>query len=406
MALVGDVIVGAREAFPDPSALLPAPSSDGGVGSAAGGTLPAATYYWVVTALNQWGETLGTAENSYVAGGATSKIVFTPVLPIGAVSFRVYIGTTPGSEQGYFNSVGVAALTVTTLTGLIAGAIPTRSSAMNPDADGGWISASTAYRWLNDALTKAGRIGGGIPSITALQAVAGTAMYRLTGRWIKFTDCWFDGWPINFGKRKDVFLHNPVISIPGTATIEEWTDSTVFQLWGQPNRTGASTVLGANMTLTDTSAQVANNANFIAPGLCQIDNEIMAFSSLSGATFLAGMMRGLGGTVIATHLSGATVVELNIRISGFRQPSQYSVGQSALSLPIVTGWEVPLQDYMVAQARRAEQNTQEAIAIESEFNKEIGEMAKNFRGKTGPRQVGGNPREVYGGSVSGGIILL
>lgn len=389
--------------------MLNPPSGTGAVGSAAGGTLPNATYYFQVTALNPWGETMPTAEGSYVAGGGgTSSITFTPapLLPPGATSYRVYIDSgVPGGEVGYFASVGLAPLTVMTLTGLLPGTVPVRSSAWMPDSDGSFVSASTIFRWLNDALRKAGRIGGGIPYLTAIQAIAGQGYYRITGKWINLTNIWFDGWPVTMGRRGDQFLHNTVSSIPGILSIEEYSDTTLIQLWPQPNRSGNATTLTAPMTATDTVLTVASAANFLSTGLCLIDNEIIGYTVVS-ATQLLNLFRGVNGTIPAAHLSAAPTVEANIRISGFRQPTEYSVGQSALTLPLIPGWEVPIADYINAQYKKAENQDQEAAALENQFESAISKMAKDFRGKTRSIQIGDRHGiETYGGSISGGIIL-
>lgn len=405
--LVGDVIVEAREIFPDPAQFLSRPTATGFVGSNTGGTLPNSAYFFIVTALNQWGETLGTSEATYtVTGGNIGSIVFTPApfLPVGAISYRVYIANTTGGEQGYFSSVGTAPLTVTTLTGLTPAVPPTRSSAMLPDTDGGFVSAASIYRWLNDGLQEMGRIGGGIPSITGVQAVSGTAMYRIQGGWIRFTNYWFDGWSCMAGRRGDIFLHNVMTSIPGLVSLEEFADTSVVQFWPQPNRTGATSTLSAGIGLTDATLTLASATNFLAIGLLQIDSEIIGYSGISG-NVVSGLMRGLGGTSPAIHAISALTTELNLRFAGFRQPNTYSVGQSLLSIPLLPGWSVPLSDYLVAQYKKAEQDLQTAMAIEKDFEKSIDDMARKFRGKTNPGQIGGNPREAYGGTINGGFLI-
>ena len=406
-SLVGDIIVRSREAFPDPPTYLSPPSANGKQTLTTGGHLANGTYYFQLTGLNQWGETLPTAEDSIACTGTgASVITFTPTLPPGTTGYRVYITvTTAGSELGYFTASGTSTLTVSTLTGLTPGTVPLRTSAWLPDTDGGFVSAATVYRWLNDALSECGRIAGGIPSVTAIQAINGQAMYRISGGWIKFTNCWFDGWPVMQGKRSDVFLHNSVVGIPGILTLEEWTDTTIIQMWPQPNRTGSTSTLSGDITATTDPIGVVDTSGFLPLGLAQIDSEVLTFSTTSGNQ-LAGCMRGVGGTAAAAHTNGTTVTELNLRLAGFRQPVSYAIGQSATSIPIVPGWDVPLSDYILAQYRRAEQQTQEAEAIEQKFGTTVKAMASQFRGRSAPRQIGlGSGIEVYPGSTGGGIIL-
>jgi hypothetical protein len=63
-----------------------------------GGSLPAGTYYYAVTALTPTGETTASAVKSYtVAAGATVGLSWGG--PVGATAYRIYRGTSPTSLQ-------------------------------------------------------------------------------------------------------------------------------------------------------------------------------------------------------------------------------------------------------------------------------------------------------------------
>jgi hypothetical protein len=66
-----------------------------------GGSLAAATYYWKVTGLNATGETVGSNEVTATTTGSTSSVTLSWQAMPGATSYRIYRGTTTGSEDHY-----------------------------------------------------------------------------------------------------------------------------------------------------------------------------------------------------------------------------------------------------------------------------------------------------------------
>lgn len=79
-----------------------------------GGTLAAATYYYVVTATNAVGETLVSNERSQVTTGSTSTVTVNWAAVTGATGYRIYRGTAAGAEGTYYV---VGAVTTFTDTG-------------------------------------------------------------------------------------------------------------------------------------------------------------------------------------------------------------------------------------------------------------------------------------------------
>jgi uncharacterized phage protein gp47/JayE len=95
--LTGDVQSYQTTASGTTNAPLPVP---GGVGVAAnnsGGTLPAGTRYYHVTALNAFGETTGSADVAGVTTGTTGRNVITWSAVAGATSYQVYVTQTANS---------------------------------------------------------------------------------------------------------------------------------------------------------------------------------------------------------------------------------------------------------------------------------------------------------------------
>lgn len=120
------------------------------VGSATGGTLAAATYYYVVTALNAQGETLKSNETSYVAGGATSSVTVAWTAVAGATGYRIYRGTASTVENVYYSVAGTAVSFLDTGAANTGGTPPvsnTTGIGFDADGSGGILKQTAATDW-------------------------------------------------------------------------------------------------------------------------------------------------------------------------------------------------------------------------------------------------------------------
>jgi hypothetical protein len=92
-------------------------------------------------------------------------------------------------------------------------------------------------------------------------------------------------------------------------------------LWGGPVFGSATTVLNGNLSASATSAiNVSSTTGFPTSGTIQIDQELITYTSTTSTTFAGTITRGASGTVGATHLNSANVVNAK---------SFYGWGQSA-----------------------------------------------------------------------------
>lgn len=91
----------------------PAPVANTPSTSASGGTLPAGTYYYTVTALNAGGESIASNEVSITTTGSTSSNTVTWAASAGATGYRVYRGTASGGESVYYAPGNVTTFTDT-----------------------------------------------------------------------------------------------------------------------------------------------------------------------------------------------------------------------------------------------------------------------------------------------------
>jgi len=352
-------------------------------------TLPAGTYYVVVTQRNPWGETLSSEEDGPIAVSTGQGLTVNSALLPGATTIRAYL-TLPGGQSGseiqYIESVATPFNIIAPLTGF--GTPPTRSTAYLMDSDGPQFGASTLYQWLNEALNKLARAVGGLQDYSGVPTVAGQPLYVLPGMWGEISDVWYGGYWVQGGKRAEFFRRNNInSSVLSKVTISVMSDKQVLEVYPQPDRNAGVTATSAPMLATDTAVNVVNPGVFYLPfGFCQIGNEVCAYAT----TALTGLIRGLGSTVATAWPEGTTVTELSLFWCGKRLVLiPYQPGQSLMNLAAPQGWVAILPNYMLAQAKKAELDLESAKTLEDAFFKEANEWM--LANKPVPRfvQVGG-----------------
>jgi hypothetical protein len=210
------------------------------------------------------------------------------------------------------------------------------------------------------------------------------------------------------GDRASFFRRNTISAqILSSFTISVINNVNILEIYPQPARTAASTTLAASMTAAATTSSLTTAGGFLLPfGFFQVDSEFMAYGAISGNN-LTGLIRGLGGSAAVAHNSGAPVIETNIFWSGRRQIAPaYTPGQSMSLLPIPSGWEVLLAQYIGGRAKLVEHDT----ASWENFDKMMKASIKTWAGTNNPvarrRQVGAQsaPVSVFG-DIAGGLIL-
>jgi hypothetical protein len=120
-------------AWPCPATMLGAPVQTASSTATTGGTIPAGTYRFVVTAVNGRGETLKSNEISQVTTGTTSRVTVNWNTLSGATGYRIY-GTNgaSGTQNAYYEASGAAVSLVLSAwpgAGVQSGTPPTTSTA-------------------------------------------------------------------------------------------------------------------------------------------------------------------------------------------------------------------------------------------------------------------------------------
>jgi hypothetical protein len=416
---VGDLILSVRALGPDPPRSLSAPNGAPTLSVVAGGFVAGpATWYLVYTLVNEWGETAPSSESS-IAVGAGQTIVLTPsfiATDITQIGIRVYYGESSGAEtimEEFQYPADFSAGSVT-LTGNGQYAIPpVASSALLPDTDGGFASAALMYRWLNESLKAIARATGGIQDTCGVASVSGQRRYVAPGQWLRFNQCFYDGWELDLGNKAETFRNrNLTANISISLMVDAQSDTTRIELYWTPSRTSGTTTTSAPYGAADANIGVNQQSGWLLQdGLAAVGDEILTYSAITGAQ-LQNCIRGWNGTQPGSSSAtngGVPISELNIELTGYRMPAVYSVGDAALTLGVPPGWEPFLKDFMLGLFRDAEQERQDAQALKDGATKAAEQWAKSNKPVAGPRQC-----RMYGdygirglvpGGLTGGIII-
>ncbi len=423
--LVGDLIMNVRALGPDNPTGTLAPPTVGVPAAAAlaGGTLPLGSYFVEVTQLNAWGESLPSTEHGVTIGGGQNGFTIAVTPSTGATAVRIYLGTLTGQENLYaFYTLagglvpGASNTLNFTNLGIVSGLPPVKSSAFLPDSDGSFVSASTMYRWLNEALRAAARITGGIQDAVGIASVSGQRRYvtTLQGQWLRLDQCFYDGWELDLGNKAETFRNrNLTANISISLMTDAQSDTTRLELYWTPSRTSGSATTNAPILATDLTIPITGVSGWLlADGYALlsdgVNSEVVSYSAQAGSQ-LVNCIRGWSGTQSFPFTSGATIKELNIELNGYRMPYVYSVGQASVALGVPPGWEPFLKDWMLGTFRLSEQETQEGQGLQAGATKALEAYVKSNKPVAGPRQC-----RMYGdygvrglvpGGLTGGIVI-
>jgi hypothetical protein len=408
LALLGDILFSVRSKIPDLPPTLPAVSATVAVVAAGGSTLPTGTYACMVTQRNNWGETINASETTGLVVGSNQGIQITSALLPGAVAIRAYLtlpGGAAGTEIQWVEGTSSPFTISTPPTGY--GTPPFRSTAYLMDSDGNQFGASTVYSWLNEALVECSRIVGGLLDYCGVPTVIGQPMYVAPGEWLEISDVWYGGYWVQGGKRAEFFRRNTVTSsILNRVSVSVFTDKQVLEVSYQPDRNSGTALTTGALTATGNTVTINNSGAFLLPfGFAQIGTEIVAYASLSGS--LGGLIRGLGSSVAQAWPPGTVVTELSLFWCGKRLFGvQYAPGQSATTLQAPQGWAAIIPLYMLAQAKKAEQDMKAADDLEKAFTQAAERWYLGNKGVARFVQVGGSGvTRTFDNGIAGGVII-
>ena len=122
--------------------------------------------------------------------------------------------------------------------------------------------------------------------------------------------------------------------------------------------------------LADTTISVTTSNGFLPFGYVLIDSEQIYYGSVSqsGANaVLKSVVRGTGVTSANTHNNAVTVSHQALWVKGGRLPNAVATASDVVELP--APMLVPLQWYVLARCRAAEQEFQESARLMNDYEK-------------------------------------
>jgi hypothetical protein len=284
----------------------------------------------------------------------------------------------------------------------------------DPDGNGGLVRASTMYRWLDFGVRRMAQACGSIINDwTAIAQRQGQPWYRVNPKFITVDSGFSNQWPLQTVILMEEDTIWPSTSINEAQALTGYyrrvTDHVEFGLWPVPQKTDPVTTLAAPLGASaGDPIYLTSTAGFLSYGYVQIDNEIIQYQMvLSGSPAgIAIISRAQGGTTQAAHNTGAGVQHLGLWIKGKRAPGKISSSQSVVELP--TDIVTHLETYLLACARRSENEHAEARALMKDFN----EVCVQLRADPDRRENMGQIRafgDTYPGNLywpnSGGVVV-
>jgi hypothetical protein len=360
--------------------------------SLGGGSILPGTYFFVLTTINPWGETLASNELTVPLGGGQNAFQFTYTPSPGSTgTTKLYIGTVIGGENFWIPITdNTGTIRVLSISPNFAGTPPSRNSAYLPDTDGDAVSAYTMFRWINDALKLGSLVCGGLLDYSGVGSVVGAPQYIVPGTWKKISSMWYDGYPLSMDDNGNYFRRNAITaSVLSSVSISTFNNQMMFELWPQPARSAALTTLSAPLFIGQLTASLTSTANFLLTnGFAKIGTEIVSYSGIPG-NVLSNLQRALSGTMAALQPAGSFVQELNLFWSGWRDYApNFQPGSSLQTVPVPVGWETILFEYGLSRMKLAEQNVGDYSKLNESCKKNFSDWLRQNRVVVGPRQIG------------------
>jgi hypothetical protein len=274
--------------------------------------------------------------------------------------------TSPGTPTAYSS---------TTLGGLIQsirGQIPDPVS--DPALDGDYFSFADLVRWINRGMETMCSKAPFIEDWYAVQSVNGTDLYVLPDRIVGVRQLWYDLWPCYPGAEFDNVFPRKISSRSFFFGPHSRHATPVLSVWPTANRTGATTTLTTTVTASSSTIVLGDTATYLDYGFFKIEDELIAYRTVDKTTTtITNVLRGQGGTLATAHTSGAAVTETNIHFKCSRLARAVSLVSDEIELPL--GAVHILEKYVLSRCRQAEQEFQEARALEGEFERECQALA-------------------------------
>lgn len=267
-----------------------------------------------------------------------------------------------------------AATLINTIRDLIPDPVYDASGTALPDTDGQLVRAQSLYRFLTDGLrATAQKTGWVLSDWTAFNAITFQPTYNVDELWQTIDEVWAKGWRLGYADEGYLVWPNKVeagqpVVYGAHQNVTQW-NLRIYPAPGIGDADDSDTLVGAIFSNT-TSLTLSDSSAFQPYGYIRIDNELIQYNANAelGANILSRLIRGCGGTTAASHANGAAVQFCSIAVKGERLPAQVSNSASVIELPL--SYHYPLQLYVLARVRQAENEFAEAGRLMQQFDQE------------------------------------
>jgi hypothetical protein len=269
-----------------------------------------------------------------------------------------------------------------------------------PDEDGSFLRASTLYRWLTNGIRElARRANWVVIDWTAVAQTTGQAVYYLPYRFANIDAVFCN--QFRLAHLDEVHTIYPSVSVaqPLWYATHHRSDHVELALWPYPDRQDPGPPLMSPMDPVSTSMDLTTTAGFLPNGYVRVEAELMHYSALGPPTApgLRTIRRAVGGTVATTHFAGTKAEHLGIWARGWRAPIAVKQARDCVEVPFA--FQAPLETYLLAKYREAEQDRQAAASLMQEFSAMVNDILID------PvwQNVEGHQVQAYGMAALGGL---
>lgn len=245
-----------------------------------------------------------------------------------------------------------------------------------PDADGSFLRASTLYRWLTNGIRElTRRCNWTVLDWTAMAQETRQQVYALDRRFINVDGCFANQYRLMHLDELHTTYPSYAVAQPLWFSWHHRSDKLELSLWPAPDRTDPTANLMVTLAPDALTIAVNTTTGFLPFGWIQIGSELMQYSDVLPATGpadhprLAVVRRGVSGTSQAIHYAGDPVIHLGIWCRGWRAPR--AVTRSTDCVEIHQSFLPPLETYLLARYREAEQDRQGAQSLQQQFLEEV-----------------------------------
>lgn len=245
-----------------------------------------------------------------------------------------------------------------------------------PDADGSFLRASTLYRWLTNGIRElTRRCNWTVMDWTAMYQTLRQQVYRLNMRFVNVDGVFCNQYRLMHLDELHTTYPSYAVAQPLWFSWHHRSDHLELSLWPAPDRYDPIAHLMTTLDPVALTLDLSSTANFLPFGWVLIGSELMQYSALrtdlfSGATpGLEVVRRGVSGTTPAIHYAGESVYHMGIWARGWRAPNPVRRSTDCVELPFA--FQAPLETYLLARYREAEQDRQGAQSLQQQFIEEV-----------------------------------